>query len=222
MILDFLFPERCVVCSIEGQSLCGSHSLSSYVIDPVNRCPVCFVHRGPQGCPKCAGQDIYFSYHSSIYDYRGAVRDLIHRWKFENERSVFKVFLPELTRRLGRMNADRIGVIGSDLRTRSFAHSLDLLRAGKGAGLCGGVDFIKKRIGKKHKQSQRNQAGRYFEIRGSLECVRDLSLVKHYVLLDDVFTTGATANEAARMARIAGAEKVSVLTVAMREDLEHV
>ncbi|HNL01916.1 MAG TPA: hypothetical protein PKJ30_12435, partial [Leptospiraceae bacterium] len=67
-----------------------------------------------------------------------------------------------------------------------------------------------------------NQAGRYFEIRGSLECVRDLSLVKHYVLLDDVFTTGATANEAARMARIAGAEKVSVLTVAMREDLEHV
>jgi predicted amidophosphoribosyltransferase len=35
------------------------------------------------------------------------------------------------------------------------------------------------------------------------------------VLIDDIFTTGATASECARVLRAAGARRVAVLTLAM-------
>ncbi|MCE9597293.1 MAG: hypothetical protein K8S54_04930 [Spirochaetia bacterium] len=149
------------------------------------------------------------------------VRSLIHRWKFENERNVVQLFLPHLKEALADIPADRVGVISGGKRSfRSFFPCDDLLTVCKSLKIPSGTDLRKKRIGKNKKQSHRNQAGRYFEIRDSLQVISDVSGVENYVVLDDVFTTGATANEASRILKIAGAKRVHILTLAMREELE--
>lgn len=217
LFLEFFFPGSCVVCGRELCRVCPEHRPP--LLSSKGRCERCFfeLHRGK--CLKCAGQEMFFDSHRSLFAY-GPAKELIGRWKFENDRPVSRLWTLDLARILAGMDADRAGVIDSERRVRSFRPAADLLSAARIAKLPSGIDLRKKRIAKKRKQSQRNQAGRYFEVRDSLELLRDLSRVKHYVLLDDVFTTGATANEAARVLKKGGVSRVSILTIAMREELE--
>jgi ComF family protein len=66
-------------------------------------------------------------------------------------------------------------------------------------------------------QGHLSRAARAENLRGSMEVdprVGDRMRGKTVVLIDDVMTTGATANEAARVLRAAGARRVFVLTLA--------
>ncbi|MBL8022275.1 MAG: ComF family protein [Leptospirales bacterium] len=218
---DLLFTPVCVECGKEGTSLCSIHDLNPLRTNSLGRCERCwfFLVRGK--CPKCSSQEVYFDSHRSLFPYEGTIRALIHRWKFENERHIVQLFLPFLRDALAGLIVDRACVISGGKRSfRSFFPCNDLLRVCKLLKIPFGTDLRKKRIGKNKKQSHRNQAGRYFEIRDSLRVVSGISGVENYVVLDDVFTTGATANEAARILKSAGAKKVHILTLAMREELE--
>lgn len=219
LLLEFLFPSSCPGCGREFCQVCPEHSIEQQRLTAAGRCPRCYSETDG-ACRRCARQTFYFDAHRSLYAYTGSMKQLIGRWKFENHRPSGRLFLPDLTGALLELQPDRAGAIDSARRLRSFKPALDLLKSARQLKIPCGIDIGKKRIARTRKQSQRNKAGRYFEVRDSLELLRDLSRVKHYVLLDDVFTTGATANEAARLLKSCGVEKVSVLTVAMREEPE--
>lgn len=63
-------------------------------------------------------------------------------------------------------------------------------------------------------QSDLDQQARRQNVAGCFECCRDFT-GRHVLLVDDVMTTGATAAEAARALRQAGARQVSLCCVAM-------
>src|SRR5205085_5168655 len=64
-------------------------------------------------------------------------------------------------------------------------------------------------------QGHRNAAGRADNVRGAFALRAGRSVAgRRLVLIDDVFTTGATVRECARVLRRAGAARVDVLTLA--------
>ncbi|HEX3500568.1 MAG TPA: phosphoribosyltransferase family protein, partial [Stellaceae bacterium] len=64
-------------------------------------------------------------------------------------------------------------------------------------------------------QGHRNAAGRADNVRGAFALRPGRSVAgRRLVLIDDVFTTGATVRECARILRRAGAAQVDVLTLA--------
>jgi predicted amidophosphoribosyltransferase len=71
------------------------------------------------------------------------------------------------------------------------------------------------------RRASREQKGLNFEerlanIRGSILLKpRKASIPKELLLIDDVFTTGATVSECARLLRSGGARRVEVLTLAI-------
>ena len=76
---------------------------------------------------------------------------------------------------------------------------------------CSGTRFTKTQVGLTHDQRRRNVAGAFSVPRGR----RQRLAGRNVLLIDDVITTGATAEACARTLKRAGAGRVDVLTLAM-------
>ena len=145
---------------------------------------------------------------------------MLHAWKFGNDRGLYRLFLPELQHRLGELHPEiqRFGYIGSGrsrFQVRSYQPCLDICRGlSAGMSLGFGADVMKRKRGR---QSSRGYAGRFFDSKDAFRV--QPPQVESYLLVEDVFTTGASANEAARMLKKSGVAKVYVVSLLMREDL---
>ncbi len=65
-------------------------------------------------------------------------------------------------------------------------------------------------------QKKLNMVERRKNIKGKISISRNSCIFKtEYLLIDDVFTTGATADECSRLLLSGGAENVSILTIAI-------
>ena len=72
-----------------------------------------------------------------------------------------------------------------------------------------------KRVRETFPQARKNRAERFQNVRNAFEVVSlDTVLEKNILLVDDVFTTGATVNEVIRVLKKAKAERVQVFTLA--------
>lgn len=147
-----------------------------------------------------------------------AGRELMHHWKFENERRLFRIFVEPVVAAVRGRTVDCMGVISAGRGARSsraYEPLVDLVRAaGNEAGLPAGAVIEKRR---RSKQSAARYEERFFHIAGSLSLTEWFSSGKEYLLLEDVFTTGATANEAARLLKASGATGVHVLALFQRQ-----
>ena len=198
-------------------SICGERLFSPRAPNPAEmRCDLC--HRLAPPFVKAAAYG----------SYDGGLRELIHLLKYEQVRPAAAV--------LGRMLAEAVSGLDSawtqnpvvvvpvplharKSRQRGFnqseliaQHALKL-RAGNGRLV------LRSKILERRRETQ-SQIGltrhqRRENLRGSFAVARPEEIAGREVLLvDDVFTTGTTVSECARVLRRAGASKVFVATVA--------
>lgn len=101
------------------------------------------------------------------------------------------------------------------LHIRTYQPVYDLYRhVSKALDRSGGAFLRKKKL---HKQSSERYSNRFFQIHDSFQLTEQFILYPYYLLLEDIFTTGATANEAARTLKKSGATRVYVLSMFYRE-----
>ncbi|MCR9143840.1 MAG: hypothetical protein NXI24_16455 [bacterium] len=155
---------------------------------------------------------------------QGIWREALHRWKFENDRRLWRLFwslciTPELLERCRTLKIDRVVWIDSGAAGRQVRNyqpcadvALALTRALAAPGGCG-PDLRKKRAGQRSAQSY---AERFFSVHNSLEFC-GAGEARTYLLVEDVFTTGATANEASRVLKKNGAFHVFVISLLLRD-----
>lgn len=226
--LNLLYPNSCRACgTLIGWSegfFCGP------CMDRVKpyegpRCSMCGRHY-PDGsgtdhtCYECAKKPPVFAAARAKLAYDGPVRDAIKLYKYRQVRA--------LRAYLGGFVEDgaRDWFSGSEvvcavplhkrrLRDRGFNQSLFLAeRAADAIGARLSLDGL-ARIRHTAPQVGMGHAERKANVKGAFEVVRPADFTGASVLLvDDVFTTGATVNECARVLLKAGAADVSVLTVA--------
>lgn len=182
-------------------------------------------------CLYCRQHDFEFEFNSSIFIYEDPVRTLIGMYKFKSQKQLAKLlaFLIHGTlRRLfpngqsdhrpcsvplivpvpGRRSSvrkrgwDQVELISSILSSRYHADVARLLVRGGGRS--------QKELG--YQQRTMNLRGNITFRRAFTGLSRDR--MEHIVLLDDIFTTGATLNECARVCRRNGAVHVYGLTIA--------
>ncbi|MCB1139185.1 MAG: hypothetical protein KDK23_10540 [Leptospiraceae bacterium] len=67
------------------------------------------------------------------------------------------------------------------------------------------------------KQSGENRKNRFFQVRNSIQLTEEYRVAHYYVILEDLFTTGATANEASRILKKRSAAPVFVLSLFMAD-----
>jgi ComF family protein len=202
------------VCSICGERLVSSYAFAGGSDEP--RCGLCRRLEPP------------FAKASAYGSYEGGLRELIHLLKYEQVRPAANV--------LGRMLAEAMAdlepsfqaaeilvvpvpLYSRKLRQRGFNQSEVIARAALKHG--GAQDRLRldAAVLERRRETQ-SQTGftrhqRRENIRGAFAVAKPETVAGREVLLvDDVFTTGTTVSECARILRRAGASKVYVATVA--------
>jgi len=183
-----------------------------------------FVSRHGQNhtCWECLTEKRYFRKARAFGVHTGSLMEAIHKFKYGKKASLARplaAFLKETFHHFwGGDNVDLLLPVPlhiKRLRERGFnqAHLLITKWAKKEGVAFDGLLLFRKRW--TEPQTHLNRKEREKNIRKAF-CVKDPERVrgKKILLVDDVYTTGSTVNECAKVLMKAGAEWVDVLTLA--------
>ena len=216
-LADLLFPTRCLSCS---RPIRGGICFPCFRQIPrigFNVCSRCGRPGTAEGsCPDCRGRDLYFEYARQAAEFCPVVRDAIHQFKYSGSRYL-GVFLAALvvelaqTLSIGRAALTWVPASKQRLRKTGVDHG-KLLCQLVAKGIDGQCVPLLVRTRESAPQMSMPSEERRTNLKGAFAAV--LPPPPAVVVVDDVYTTGSTANEAARALRAAGASSVPVLCVA--------
>ncbi len=235
IILDFILPPHCSVCEASTAKapipwVCQACWDDIAYLEP----PVCYqcgepFAAPPEGiaspmhrCGKCLLQPPAFDRARAVGVYRGALRQIIHTMKYQS--------IYGLTRPLAGLLQQQFSAHWTEcppdilvpvplhrrrLRQREFDQALALARYLSRAV---GVPFEAEALVRQRDTKSQvglNYTERDQNVRGAFDVRHPQSIQgKSILLIDDVYTTGATAKACAQVLRRAGAERVNVYTLA--------
>jgi predicted amidophosphoribosyltransferase len=214
-LLDLLLPARCAACGRGETLLCAACRAGLTIIRP----PLCARCGAPtawpvERCSECAGRRLAFRTARAAVAYDGPARALVAAWKERGLRGVVHEAGVLVERQVPPPSADAIAFVPGDRdRTlwRGQATAAALARElGRRWELP--VTAALRRVGSRKRQRGLSRAERRANVRGSFATVADVP--RTVVLVDDVYTTGATVGAAAASLRRAGARSVAVVTFA--------
>ena len=227
LLLEVFFPGRCLLC---GQWLLLRDHHPAPVCDDCRgalspiRCECCATCGMPLvsergNCTRCRAAGFSFESNVALFPYSGPARDLIGMLKFQGRRRLASLFadlavlsmdgdrehLPvvPVPPRPGRKEPDAVERVARSLSDRHGRRVSRLLVRTGGAP-----------------QKSLDLAERRENLRGKIQIApswRGSALPPRVLLVDDVFTTGATLDECARTLREAGCSTVYALTLAIEE-----
>lgn len=223
--LDIFFPPRCFGCQIYHSAYLCRRCRETIVINQTFFCPVC-QNRLPENRRICHFDAPYILAAAADY-HNELVQTLIHQLKYQSLTcalgpiaSLLEDYLSALQRN-GSYHLHRFIVIpvplsSYRLRQRGFnqagliarrvAEKLQLPLVAE--ALTRIKDTPKQSEAKTREERQQNVVGCF--------AVTDVRAIerKNVLLVDDVFTSGATVGEAARTLKAAGARRIIALTAA--------
>jgi ComF family protein len=230
-IANVLFPCRCPLCNTTihdrpAQNICASCAAR---INPIRSplCPACGVpfpaaNAGDHLCGDCLLSPRAFTKARAVGRYEDVLLTAIHDFKYREKAALGKI--------LGKMMADHdypdfhipsytvimpVPLHVSRLRERAFNQALILARAvAKKYDIPLDFTSLKRNLATRP-QIALGKTERQSNVRGAFAVPEPEKVKgKKIIVIDDVYTTGSTLNECARILVKGGAAEVAALTLA--------
>ena len=213
--LDLLLPARCAACGRGEALLCAACRAALVVLRP----PVCARCGAPvawpvERCSECAGRRIPFATARAAVAYEGPARALVAGWKERGLRALAADVVDLIEIAVGRPGADVLVPVPGD-PDRSLWRGYNTAEALARALACDWdvpVAPLLRRARAVPRQRGLTRAARRANVRDSFAARG--TVPARVVVVDDVYTTGATVSAAASELRRAGARRVDVVTFA--------
>jgi predicted amidophosphoribosyltransferase len=212
-VLDLLLPQRCVVCGSGGSQLCAECREELPRLEP----PLCARCGAPtawpvERCRECAGRRLGFASARAAVGYDQAARRLVHAWKERGLRRLAAEVAGLVAERLPAPEVDALTFVPSDRgrrleRGHNPAERLALELAELWELPC--LPLLERTRGGRQRGSsaaERRTVRGAFRARGPSP--------RRVAVIDDVYTTGATAAAVATALRAAGARRVEAIAFA--------
>lgn len=228
--INLLFPSKCLSCKKRESNFLCEDCLKKIEFISTPYCKIC--GKKAEGivvenyiCGECRTTKNYFEYARAAAEYRDILKEAIHFFKYRKKENL-KFPLSKLLLEYLEICDVKEEILNCDLiipvplhkkrlKERRFnqAHLIsEILSEELKIPL---ISDVLIRIKPTLPQINLNKRQRIENIKGAF-LVEDKEKVKNkkILLIDDVFTTGSTVRECAKMLKKAGAEKVTVLTLA--------
>ena len=219
-LVDFIFPKKCVGCGKFGEYFCSKcFSKIEYVENPV--CPVCQRQAvGGRTHPKCQtrysldGLVVACRYRNPV---KVAIQKVKYRWVYDIEKvlvdllatQIYKFAIPQKEilvpvplhkKRKNWRGVNQAEILAKDLSKKFKVEYSDVLFRNR---------ETKTQVGLKRDERKEN-------VRGAFELRRGADVSgRNVILVDDVYTSGATMAECAKVLKKSGVKSVWGMAVAL-------
>jgi len=215
VLLDILLPNRCAACGALGPAFCRGCRDALIRLAP----PLCDRCGSPgawpvRRCAECSGRRIAFASARAAIVYDAPARRFVQAWKEHGQRRLARDAAAIIASTLPRPAAPVLAFVPADgersLRrghrpAEALARELGRVWELPVAPLVRRARSVERQRGLGLQARRRNVRGAFASARASPAGV---------CLIDDVYTSGATAGAAASALRQGGARRVEVVTLA--------
>ncbi len=227
-LLDLWLGDHCPGCAAPlppGRRVCSACEDTSIHVATVAHCPRCSDLEGPALCRRCSGEGPPFETVEAGLVWGPAVRDAVHRLKFENApwvaRPLWHWAFPEVPAALQAAEV-LVPMPLHAQRHRERGYNQAQLLAESAAEHVGSVPVVRalRRIRRTAPVATIRAASRPDAVKDAFGvALSEVVKGRRVVLVDDVVTTSATARAAAVVLVAAGAASVAVVCVARGGEL---
>lgn len=217
--IDWVFPPHCLGCGIEGEIICPECYATIKRV-PVNVCPYCNAFVSTTGhCPNCLNRKPAYTQFRAYAFYGGVIREAVHQLKYQNDIGIARILAGYLLKviqaenweidlvvpvPLSKSKQEQRGYNQAERLAKPVANALGKPMSTQGLS----------RIREKASQVDLDVKSRRENVRGVFEADPAIVKGKRILLIDDVFTTGATLESASQALKDANSGLVYAVTVA--------
>ena len=214
-MLDVLFPQRCLACGAGGAQLC-ERCLDRL---PRLRPPLCARCGAPtqwpvERCRECAGRRLAFASARAAVGYDADVRALVAGWKDHGLRRLAEIAAELVDEVVPRPDVALLTFVPPD-GDRSLErghHPPERLARELGRRWELPIGSLLRRTREIRQQRGLSRPERRANVAGAFRATKEIP--SRIVLVDDVYTSGATVAAASSALRAGGARRVDVVTFA--------
>jgi predicted amidophosphoribosyltransferase len=214
-LVDLLFPARCLGCGRQADLLCSRCRSSLRALSG----PCCALCGAPtawpvERCSECSGRRLAFASARAAVEYSGPARSLVHGWKERGLRRAATLAADLIVSLVEAPTVDVVTPVPPDAErllrrghhpperlARELARRWEL----PVSALLVRPRLSPRQTGLRLVERRRNVVGAF---------AARAAVPPAVLLVDDVYTTGATVSAAAAALRVGGARTVRVLTFA--------
>lgn len=232
-IWKLLYPDVCPFCGkVNAKGPCTDCLKKlSWIKEPM--CKKCGKPVGDEQteyCRDCRERiedgNCWFDRGRSLWTHRPPVSGSIYQFKFKNRRVYARYYAETMKERLGKQiqkwKVQAILPVPMDKwkkRKRGYNQAEIMAEElGKLTGIPVETGLIRKRK-TSDAQKSLNRRGRAHNLEGTFRVERKTGLPERVLLIDDIYTTGNTVNEAAKTLKKSGVRRVFFLTISIGQDI---
>jgi len=200
-IIDILFPKTCVACGKEGEYVCENCSL--------------FLSEAPNIIKTSGLEELV-----SIWEYEGLIRNIIFKIKYEGMFDAVNELVEKAFERREPYVPEDVKITFVPMfkkkeKRRGF-NQAELIA--KKVGKITGKEVVPllEKIKDTASQTKLDKEGRMINVKDSFSLLKSIykPLAENILLIDDIWTSGATMRECCKILKEAGAKRVWGFTLA--------
>lgn len=231
--LELIYPEKniCCICNLYDEDI-GDKYICSNCYEQIRKIipPYCIKCCKPVNfnldvplCPECVNDNKLFETSKSPFLYEGLIKNLIYDFKYHNKTYLYKFLGMSLVNYMNSIsytNFDYIvpvplhpnkmkrrGYNQSELLSKYISNKLNIPH----------INAL-RRIKNTDKQSAQTKHNRNINLKNAfiINPTKNIDKIKKssVLVVDDIYTTGSTANECAKVLLNFSVDKVSIITIA--------
>lgn len=217
--LELVYPRLCAGCKGASTAPICKECLSKMEMVDETSCRYCGrpTEYEVEECRDCRGKKLYFDKARALFVFEGVGKDVIHSFKYDRETRLAPIiaeqiidrnwyidldlvtFVPLFNRKKIERGYDQAELIAKEIGRQSGTQTARLLKRDRNTKEQNKLDLLERR---KNVDGAFSSTDRYSV------------LGKSILLVDDVYTTGRTISECAKILKAEGARKVYVAVAA--------